>query len=86
MLSKARLIECFNNAKARNAKFIGIAIKNKASLKTEVIINSNYNFDDKLAYYLSAYDDDLKLVHNENISIAGFTYGDTFDELQVLSF
>lgn len=48
----------------------------------EVIINRIENAFAKLSYYLKAYDDDLRLVHNRNIQIIGFTHANSYDEIQ----
>ena len=50
---------------------------------SEVIINPNANFDNKLEYYKKAYNDDLTLKSFNGIKIIGFSYGDTYDEIEM---
>ena len=40
---------------------------------TELIINRCENIDNKLAYYLAAYDNDLVHKNNEEVKIVGFS-------------
>lgn len=50
---------------------IEVTIPNAKS--TEIIINRCENIDNKLAYYLAAYNDDLVHNNNEEIKIVGFS-------------
>ena len=50
--------------------------------KPEIIINSKENFEEKLEYYRKAYDENLILRSFNGIRIIGFTYGDTFENIE----
>lgn len=76
------LARCFNAASANKAKYVGVAIQVDDAKSPEVIINEACNFATKLQYYKDAYDDDLTLIHCNTISIVGFTYGNTFQEIE----
>ena len=51
-------------------------------LKPEIIINENENFDSKFAYYKKAYNEGLTLKTFNGIKIVGFTYGNSFEEIE----
>lgn len=50
--------------------------------KSEIIINENANFDSKFAYYKKVYNADLTLKTFNGIKIVGFTYGDSFADIE----
>lgn len=75
------LVKCFNTAKEENYKYVGVAIVNEEYDGVEIIINSSENFDNKLDYYLKAYDDNLTLKAYNKIKILGFTFGNTFNSI-----
>lgn len=81
MTNKQKLTNCFNNAIARKAKYIGVAVVNENYPGVEVIINPNENFRDKLEYYHNAYDDNLELKTYSAIKITAFTYGDDIEKI-----
>lgn len=81
-LTMNELENCFNAAKEKGAEYIGLAITLRGTNKKEVIINPKENFDIKLAYYKNAYSDVLDLKNVDGISIVGFTYGNSFDEIE----
>ena len=81
-LTMENLVNNFEQAKNRNAKYIGIVIMMLGAEKPEIIINSKENFDTKLAYYQNAYNNDLTLKAVEGIRIVGFTYRDSFGEIE----
>ena len=72
------LEENFEAAKRLKVKYVGVLIEMPGFEKPEVIINENKNFDSKLDYYRSAYDEDLNHKHAPGIKITGFTYGNFF--------
>lgn len=77
------LINCFDKANETNSKYIGLAIKIPDADETEIIINPRENFQVKLDYYKKTYDEDLS--HNavgDILQIVGFTYGDSFSEIE----
>jgi hypothetical protein len=81
-LTMGNLVQNFKTAKEQGAKFIGILINMDGFPKNEVIINESENFDSKLKYYQATYDSNLNHRFAKGISIVGFTYGDSFDDIQ----
>jgi hypothetical protein len=47
----------------------------------EVIINDKANFKYKLEYYQTTYNNDLSHKHVQGLKIIGFTYGNSFDDI-----
>jgi hypothetical protein len=82
-LTIKNLENCFDKAKEYNAEFVGVKIQMKGFEKPEVIINSYENFDPKLTYYKNAYNNDLTLKAFNGIKIIGFTYGNSFEDIEV---
>lgn len=76
------LEKCFMEADKQNQKYIGVKIQMQGFPKAEIIINEKANFDSKLTYYKKAYNDDLTLKTFNGIKIVGFTYGNTFEEIE----
>lgn len=74
-MNKSELKAIFINAKATDAKYIGVSIQTEGSSQPEIIINPNANFDAKFDYYMEAYDDDLILIAAKgNGSKCGLSY------------
>lgn len=78
----SNLENCFKAAKESGAKYVGVSISTRGNDGNEIIINPSENFDKKLEYYKSAYNDELVLKSYEGIKIVGFTYGDCFEIIQ----
>lgn len=76
------LEKCFYIASKRSIKYVGVKIQMQGFPKPEIIINENENFDSKFAYYKKAYNEDLTLKTFNGINIIGFTYGDTFADIE----
>lgn len=76
------LEKCFYEASQKDKKYVGVLISMPKFPKPEIIINSNSNFDDKFEYYKNAYNKNLTLKAKPLIKIIGFTYGDTFEEIE----
>lgn len=49
--------------------------------KMEIIINANDNFVNKRDYYNFAYNDDLELAINNNVSIINYMFATDFNDL-----
>ncbi|MDY7043712.1 hypothetical protein RVS70_05785 [Virgibacillus sp. M23] len=83
MLTLESLNDCFKSAVANNYKYVAVRISIGLT-KEEVIINPRENFEEKLSYYNTAYDESLrhKFAGGENIRITGFIYGNSFYELE----
>jgi hypothetical protein len=80
-LTMEYLENCFNRAKELNQKYVAIIVTMKGFPSDEIIINSSDNFDDKLAYYKNTYDENLK--HKfADVKITGFTFGNSFAEIE----
>lgn len=73
---------CFMSAMSIGAKYVGVKIWMQGFDDCEVIINSNANFEKKLEYYKTAYNEDLTLNTFNGIKIVGFTYGDSYEEIE----
>ena len=76
------LINCFEGAKKSKSRYVGVKIVMPKCSCPEVIINEYPNFDSKLEYYQNAYSDNLSLKTCGDIKIVGFTYGNSFDQIQ----
>lgn len=75
-LSMENLKNCFNTAISYGS-WVGVAVSVPGTNFTEVIINQPEAAATKLAYYEQTYGEDLKLKHNADIYIKGFTFGPT---------
>ncbi len=87
-MNKSELKAIFINAKATDAKYIGVSIQTEGSSQPEIIINPNPNFDAKFDYYMEAYDDDLILIAakgKKDIRITAAGQGNSFEEKMRLS-
>lgn len=72
----------FSSAKKANAKYVGIKVLLPDSKEPEIIINPFNNFDSKLEYYEKTYTDDLRHKHDLQVEIIGFTYGNSFADIE----
>lgn len=81
-LNMNNLENCLGAAKDTNARYIGVKVKMQGFPKPEIIINENENIESKLEYYKKAYNDNLTLKTFDGIKIIGFTFGDTFSEIE----
>lgn len=83
-LTMSGLEKCFDTAIRTDAVFIGVSVNIPGCINDEVIINAHTNFKEKLAYYKTAYDENLIHKFNTAISITGFAYADSYAALQVM--
>jgi len=83
MLTMINLERCFESAKEQGYPYVGVKIKMEGFEEPEVIINPIANFNKKLEYYKKAYNDELTLKSFNGIKIIGFTYGDSYDEIEM---
>lgn len=84
-MNKSELKAIFINAKATDAKYIGVSIQTEGSSQPEIIINPNPNFDAKFDYYMEAYDDDLILIAakgKKDIRITAAGQGNRFEDIE----
>lgn len=77
------LENCFKEASQQGRKYVGVKIQMQGFPRAEIIINENENFNDKFAYYKKAYHKDLVLKAFNGIKIVGFTYGDSFEDIEM---
>ena len=82
MLALKNLEKCFYGASQAEEEYVGVKIEMQGFPEPEIIINKSPNFDEKLAYYKKAYNEDLTLKAFNGIKIIGFTSGDTFAEIE----
>lgn len=77
------LEKCFYEASHQDKKYVGVKVQMYGFEKDEIIINPNENFDKKFDYYKNAYNEDLTHKNApDKIKMVGFTYGDTFEEIE----
>ena len=81
-LTIENLERCFFEASTKDMAYVGVLIQMQGFPQPEVIINKNANFDSKFAYYKKAHDDTLTLKSFSGIRIIGFTYGNSFDDIE----
>ena len=82
MLTIKDLERVFKMAYEDRANYVAVKIEMQGFSEPEVIINHRDNFLDKLDYYKKSYNDDLTLKSFNGIRIIGFTWGNTFEEIE----
>lgn len=75
------LEKCFYDASQAEEEYVGVKIEMQGFPEPEIIIDKNSNFDEKLAYYKKAYNEDLTLKTSNGIKIIGFASGNSFAEI-----
>jgi hypothetical protein len=84
-MKKNTLKLAFIEAKAVDAKYIGVSIQTEGSSEPEYIINARENFNTKYDYYMEAYDDELVLIAakgKKDIRIMAVAHGSSFEDIQ----
>lgn len=81
-LTIKNLENCFKVASQTHQQYVAVVVRMEGFPSDEVIINDYNNFDAKLEYYKSAYDEKLNHKFSKGISIIGFTYGDSFEDIE----
>lgn len=76
------LEHCIIGAMECKYKYIGIKVVMKGFEKPEIIINERENFESKLRYYKTAYDENLYLKACSGIQIVDIAFGDTFADIE----
>lgn len=74
------LEKCFYEASVKGEKYIGVKIKMQQFEEPQIIIDPNINFDKRFSYYKEVFGEDL--ISSQGNEIIGFTYGDTFEEIE----
>lgn len=81
-LTMDALEHAIHTADFNGYRFFGILVEMDGFPKSEVIINEQENFQDKLEYYLKTYDENLNHKFAKGIRIVGYAFAMNFDELQ----
>lgn len=74
------LEKCFYEASHKGMKYVGVKVKMLQFPEAQIIIDSNENFDKRFSYYKEVFCDNLE--SEKGNRIIGFTYGDSFEELE----
>lgn len=82
MLRMENLERCFKRAIEVGAEYVAVKIHTRGSEGEEVIINPKENFISKMEYYQKAYNDDLTLKSFNGIRIVGFTFADSYEDVE----
>ncbi|MEW4235983.1 hypothetical protein Q0N71_14510 [Bacillus thuringiensis] len=77
-----KLEACFKSALNDGVEYVGVLIEMEGFDEPEIIINHRMNISDKLDYYGKTYDVNLNHKFANGIRIVGFTYGDSFADIQ----
>lgn len=73
----------YNDVKEDNYKYFALKINTKGNDKAEIIINSNENFENKIAYINKAYNENLTLKNAPDIiSIEGWVFAQDYDGIE----
>lgn len=72
----------FKRAKELNNKYVAVLIHMDGFPKDEIIVNLAENIDTKLEYYKKTYDEELNHKFAKGINIVGFTFGNSFSEIE----
>lgn len=75
------LEKCFAEAKENENLFVALALNSPDYKEPEVTIVPRSNFDDKLKYCKSVFNEELVSKHNDSYSIAGYSCGDDIEDL-----
>ena len=81
-LTIKNLENCFNRALENNANYLGIKVQLEERFCSQIIINERNNFDSELDFFKKTYNENLTHKHGEKIKIVGFTYGNTFEDIE----
>lgn len=81
-MNKSELKAAFINAKATDAKYIGVSIQSGNNGQPEILINPRENFDVRFENYMQIFDDDLVLKRMKNIRITAAGYGNSFEDIE----
>lgn len=61
-MTKQEFIQEVNKGVGRNKNFMAVRIETEGNPAPEIIINPAENFNQKLKYYLGAYNEDMELI------------------------
>lgn len=81
-LTMEYLENCFNRAMELGVNYVGVKIALPDAEGFEVIINGYENFEYKKEYYKKTYGEDLEHKFVGGLKIVGFTFGNSFKEIE----
>ncbi len=81
-LNIRNLENCFNAALKNKVRYVAVKLKTKATEKCEIMITPYENMTTKLKDYKETFNCNSKLEAHNGIKIVGFTYGNTFKEIE----
>ncbi len=81
-LNIENLENCFNAALKNKAKYVAVKLKTKMSKECEIMITPYESITTKLKNYKEIFNYYLELEAYNGIKIVGFTYGNTFKEIE----
>jgi hypothetical protein len=76
------LRRAINSDWARSSKYAAIAVTIPGEKGTETIINSHKNIKNKMAYWETAYNEDLTSKTNPEVKIVGYSFANTFAAIE----
>ena len=82
MNKKERFYKLYKSFMDNGANYIGVYIKTPSMKEEELVINPVANVDKKLSYYMSVYDEDMRLISINSIQVVAITAGLYFEDLE----
>jgi hypothetical protein len=82
MLTMKDLEKCFEEAVVLGEKYVAIKVHMDGFPSDEIIVNDSANFEKKLEYYKSAYDENLNHKFSKGVSIVGFVSADYYEDIE----
>lgn len=83
-LTMKDLEDCFQSAMDNCDYYVGVKIHMDGFQSDEIIVNQYANFEKKLEYYKTTYNEELDHKHAKGISIVGFTSADNFADIELV--
>ena len=81
MLTMQMFEEAFSSAWAKESNYLGVLISINGNL--EVIINHKDNYEQKLEYYKTTYNEILEHKHASGIKIIDFTFEENYAGIEM---
>ena len=78
-MTKNDFIKLYLISIEKGYNYIGVSVRVKDNPEPEYIINGKGNFENKLAYYQKAYDENMRLIANPDIYIDHIITGNTLE-------
>lgn len=80
-MKKYQLIDTFNFALEFRKKYIGVVIEKREIEETEIVISSYPNIAQNMAYYMSAYNNEMELKSYDGVRIIRVAAADTMEKI-----